>query len=50
MGQPYVPAGYDEFTFTHDGRSHRVFRAGTGPAVVVLHEMLLRAQLGPRVT
>jgi dienelactone hydrolase len=32
-------AGFDESTFTHDGESRRVFRAGTGPAVIVIHEV-----------
>lgn len=26
-------------SFSHEGRSHRVFRAGSGPAVVVVHEL-----------
>jgi len=26
-------------TFTHEGRTHGVFRAGSGPAVVVIHEV-----------
>ena len=32
----------DDFTersFTHDGTTHLVFAAGTGPAVIVIHEM-----------
>lgn len=32
-------AGFAESTFTHDGESRRVFRAGTGPAVIVIHEV-----------
>src|SRR5450759_4430136 len=32
-------AGFDHSMFTHDGRAHEVFRAGTGPAVIVIHEM-----------
>ena len=31
--------GFDVTTFTHDGRTHEVYRAGAGPAVVVIHEM-----------
>jgi dienelactone hydrolase len=31
--------GFTEFTFTHDGVSRQVFRAGTGPAVIVIHEV-----------
>src|SRR5664280_917365 len=31
-------AGFDHSMFTHDGRAHEVFRAGTGPAVIVIHE------------
>ncbi|HET6877930.1 MAG TPA: dienelactone hydrolase family protein [Jatrophihabitans sp.] len=30
---------FERFTFEHDGRSHDVYRAGNGPAVVVIHEM-----------
>ena len=30
---------YDEDTFTHDGKTRKVFRRGEGPAVVVLAEM-----------
>jgi dienelactone hydrolase len=31
--------GFAESTFTHDGLSRRVFRSGTGPAVIVIHEV-----------
>jgi dienelactone hydrolase len=31
--------GFTSSTFTHDGISRRVFRAGTGPAVIVIHEV-----------
>ena len=31
--------GFQASTFTHDGLSHEVFRAGTGPAVIVIHEV-----------
>ncbi|MBE8525903.1 dienelactone hydrolase family protein [Amycolatopsis sp. H6(2020)] len=32
-------AGFARFSFTHDGHPHEVYRAGSGPAVLVLHEM-----------
>jgi dienelactone hydrolase len=38
MTTPEVP-GFDQATFTHQGRSHQVYRAGTGPAVIVIHEI-----------
>ena len=31
--------GFTERTFAHDGRERRVFCAGSGPAVIVIHEM-----------
>lgn len=31
--------GFDTFDFTHDGHTYDVYRAGTGPAVVVMHEI-----------
>jgi dienelactone hydrolase len=31
--------GFAASTFTHDGVSRQVFRAGTGPAVIVIHEV-----------
>jgi dienelactone hydrolase len=31
--------GFDVTTFTHGGRTHEVYRAGTGSAVIVVHEM-----------
>jgi dienelactone hydrolase len=31
--------GFTESTFTHDGVSRQVFRGGTGPAVIVTHEV-----------
>ncbi len=34
-----VLPGFTESTFTHDGYSRQVFRAGTGPAVIVMHEV-----------
>jgi len=30
---------FETSTFTHQGRTHEVFRAGTGPGVVVVHEV-----------
>jgi dienelactone hydrolase len=38
MTTPKVP-GFDRVMFTHQGRSHPVYRAGTGPAVIVIHEI-----------
>ena len=38
MTSPEVP-GFDQAPFTHQGRSHSVYRAGTGPAVIVIHEI-----------
>jgi dienelactone hydrolase len=32
-------AGFAESTFSHDGLSRPVYRAGTGPAVIVIHEV-----------
>lgn len=32
-------AGYDLFDFTHDGRTFPVYRKGSGPAVVIMHEV-----------
>jgi len=31
--------GFTATAFAHDGREHEVFWAGTGPAVIVIHEM-----------
>ena len=31
--------GFDRATFAHGGRRHDVYRAGAGPAVVVVHEL-----------
>src|SRR5215470_17205182 len=31
--------GFDVTTFSHGGRTHEVYLAGTGPAVIVLHEL-----------
>src|SRR5262245_11925615 len=30
---------FDETTFTHDGKERTVYRMGTGPAVIVIHEI-----------
>jgi dienelactone hydrolase len=32
-------AGFTKSTLTHDGVTRQVFRAGTGPAVIVIHEV-----------
>ncbi len=32
-------SSFDEFDFTHDGATRSVYRRGTGPAVVVVHEI-----------
>jgi len=32
-------SGFTESTFTHEGLHRRVFRAGSGPAVIVIHEV-----------
>jgi len=34
-----TPAGFTEFSFDADGTSHHVFLKGSGPAVVVIHEL-----------
>ncbi len=40
MNEPRgIGAEFDATTFTHAGRTHDVFRAGAGPAVVVIHEI-----------
>jgi hypothetical protein len=38
MTTPEVP-GFDQVMFTHEGRSHPVYRAGAGPGVIVIHEI-----------
>jgi dienelactone hydrolase len=38
MTSPEVP-GFDQLPFTHQGRTHPVYRAGAGPAVIVIHEI-----------
>jgi dienelactone hydrolase len=32
-------SGWDHSTFTHDGVTHETYRKGSGPAVVVVHEI-----------
>jgi dienelactone hydrolase len=40
MNQPRgIGAEFGTSTFTHEGRTHDVFRAGSGPGVVVIHEI-----------
>jgi len=31
--------GFDVITLSHGGRTHEVYLAGAGPAVIVVHEM-----------
>jgi dienelactone hydrolase len=38
MTMPEIP-GFGQAPFTHQGRSHQVYRAGAGPAVIVIHEI-----------
>src|SRR5262245_5870060 len=41
-GGPTMPdalEGFTEMTFTHAGTTRSVYRAGSGPAVIVIHEM-----------
>ncbi|HET6971005.1 MAG TPA: dienelactone hydrolase family protein [Phenylobacterium sp.] len=39
MGYEAALAGYDKFDFTADGRTYPVYRKGSGPAVIIMHEM-----------
>jgi dienelactone hydrolase len=39
MGHDAALAAYDKFDFTHAGRTYPVYRRGSGPAVIVMHEM-----------
>jgi dienelactone hydrolase len=40
MDQPSGIGGdFESVAFTHEGRTHDVFRAGSGPGVVVIHEV-----------
>ena len=34
-----VLEGYTSFRFTHDGESKTVYRRGSGPGVVIIHEV-----------
>ena len=34
-----VLQGYTSFRFTHDGNSKTVYRRGSGPGVVIIHEI-----------
>ena len=38
MTTPELP-GFQVSSFHHQGRSHPVYRAGSGPAVIVIHEI-----------
>jgi len=31
--------GFDESSFSHDGQTRPIFRRGTGPDVVIMHEI-----------
>src|SRR5438309_4001235 len=31
--------GFEQFDFTHDGKRHTVFKQGSGPPVILLHEI-----------
>jgi dienelactone hydrolase len=37
--QTPIGPGFEVTTFAHQGRSHEVYRGGSGPAVVVVHEI-----------
>jgi dienelactone hydrolase len=39
MGYEAVLSEYDRFDFSHGGRTRPVYRRGSGPAVIVIHEM-----------
>jgi dienelactone hydrolase len=39
MGHEAALDGYAKFDFTHDGRTFPVYRKGSGPAVIIMHEM-----------
>jgi dienelactone hydrolase len=39
MTRLFALEGFEATTFEHGGRSHQVFTAGAGPAVVVVHEV-----------
>lgn len=39
MGYEAALTGYEKSEFTHGGRSRPIYRKGSGPAVIVIHEM-----------
>ena len=39
MGHEAALSAYTKFDFTHGGRTYPVYRKGSGPAVIVMHEM-----------
>ena len=39
MGYEAALSEYEDFAFSHGGRTRRVFKRGSGPAVIVIHEM-----------
>jgi dienelactone hydrolase len=39
MGHEAALAAYTTFDFTHEGRTYPVYRRGSGPAVIIMHEM-----------
>lgn len=39
MGYEAALADYTKFDFTHEGRTYPVYRRGSGPAVIIMHEM-----------
>ncbi len=39
MSDPIELDGFERFAFTHDGTTRDVYRAGSGPAVIVIHEI-----------
>lgn len=39
MGYDAALADYTKFDFTHEGRTYPVYRRGSGPAVIIMHEM-----------
>ena len=39
MGYEAALSAYTKYDFTHDGRTFPVYRRGSGPAVVIMHEM-----------
>ncbi|WP_421936956.1 dienelactone hydrolase family protein [Phenylobacterium sp.] len=39
MGDDAALSAYTKFDFTHGGRTYPVYRRGSGPAVIVMHEM-----------